>query len=249
MKKIGILDSGIGGFSLLKELLDQNLDAQYFYISDNDNVPYGDKSQEFIYTRMKVLVNELLLQKVEAVLIACNTATVETIEKLRSDFKVKFIGIEPYINYLNHTNHKDIALILTEATYRSSRFKELQASCDPNGIVEIFPLKNLALIIEKLSYKNFQSIKTEIKLELDSINLSKFTELILGCTHYPLIKNFIEENYKLKCIDPNLAVIKELKKQANLLVQEQQQSKSFLYNFNVHTGWKTKDLSQFFFFN
>jgi len=169
MKKIGILDSGIGGLSLLNEILSQNFLAEYYYISDNENMPYGNKSQDFMLKRIRVLVQKLLDKNVEAIIIACNTATAETIDKLRVEFDLPFFGIEPYINYLNHSHDENLALILTEATYNSKRFQLLTQKLDSNNKVKIFPLKNLALTIEKLKEVPFSEIEKDVYKELSFI--------------------------------------------------------------------------------
>lgn len=241
MKKIGLLDSGIGGLSLLSDLLSSGVRAEYYYISDSDNVPYGEKSQEFMLQRIKLMVNELLLKEVEAIIIACNTATAETINKLRTIYNIPFIGIEPYINYLNHSKNNNIALILTKATYNSKRFKSLKDKYDPNNIINIFPLEKLALYIEQLKYKKFKEIEAEINKELNFLENDHYDYLILGCTHYPLIKNYIERKFKLKTIDPNKYVIEQLIKVSK--INNKSEVKSFFYKENIEDGWIDKSIS------
>jgi glutamate racemase len=243
MKKIGILDSGIGGFSILKDLIDSNLDAKYFYISDNENVPYGEKTQGFIISRLRLMVKSLIRIHVDAVVIACNTATVETIDQLRSEFDIKFIGIEPYINYLNHSDSKKLALILTNSTFKSKRFSYLKQTHDPDAKVDIYPLKNLALIIEKLLTTPFESIKGDIDRELSEIDFSKYDNLILGCTHYPLIKGYIENNFNIKTIDPNKSVIKHLCNELSLKAGTH--NDFFTLDLNIQGRWIQSNIKDF----
>ncbi len=243
MKKIGILDSGIGGFSILKDLIDSNLAAEYFYISDNDNVPYGEKGQDFILVRLRLMVKKLMEAHVNAIVIACNTATVETINQLRAEFEMKFVGIEPYINYLNHSESKRLALILTTSTFRSKRFSYLKQTHDPEGRVDIYPLKGLALVVERLLNKPFESIQKEIDEELKAIDFEKYDGLILGCTHYPLIKNHIESTYKIKTIDPNKSVIRHLC--SELLLKEGAHNDEFALDLKVQGEWKKANIKDF----
>jgi glutamate racemase len=243
MKKIGILDSGIGGFSILKDLIDSNLDAEYFYISDNDNVPYGEKTQDFIINRLRLMVKSLIGKSVDAIIIACNTATVETINQLRAEFDIKFVGIEPYINYLNHSESKRLALILTNSTFKSKRFSYLKQTHDPEGKVEIYPLKSLALIIERLLTNTFESIRADVDSELDKIDFTKYDNLILGCTHYPLIKNYIETKYNIKTIDPNKSVIKHLCKELSL--KEGPHNDIFAIDLNIQDRWIQSNIKDF----
>jgi glutamate racemase len=244
MKKIGVLDSGIGGLSLMRDLIESKLDAEYFYISDSINVPYGGKSQSFMLGQLKLMVNKLLENKVETVIIACNTATSETINQLRECYDVPFIGIEPYINYLNHTSNESLALILTEATFESKRFKDLVFKYDSKGEVKIYPLKNLALIIEKLFEKSFDELEPQIRKELEFLEHTKIDSLILGCTHYPLISKFLEKSYSIKTIDPNKFVIKHLTTALNLKPIMNENS-TFQYSRNIESRWVSKHIIDF----
>jgi glutamate racemase len=243
MRKIGVLDSGLGGFSLLKDLLNHSLDAEYFFISDNNNVPYGGKSQSFMLSRISLMVDSLLKQKVEAIIIACNTATTETISALRERYSIPFIGIEPYINYLNHSPNEKMALILTPATFSSNKFKDLSLRFDPYNLVKVYPLSNLAIIIERLFSSDFSEVEAEIIEELSVINFNEIDSLILGCTHYPLIKRFLTENYNIKTIDPNLFVIKQLINVLNLKPTNKNSS-TFSYSRNI-SEWTSVDLKEF----
>lgn len=247
MKRIGILDSGIGGLTLLKGILNHHFDADYFYISDNKNVPYGNKSQDFMLERIRLMVTILLDKNVDAIVIACNTATAETIDKLRSDFTIPFFGIEPYINYLNHSEDKELALILTEATFKSARFQALLQRFDSNNKLKIYPLKELALAIESLKTTPFFEIEKIIESELNFLNENKFDALILGCTHYPIIKGYIENHYKIKTVDPTENIIKNIKEKLSLEVS-QVSKQTFQYNEDASNSWIKISLEDFPFF-
>ena len=247
MKKIGIIDSGIGGLSLLSQLIGQSLDAEYFYISDTHNVPYGEKPQSFLLEKMIEMSEKLILKKVDAIFIACNTATVSTIDQLRQQFQIPYIGIEPYINYLNHKSSPGkLAIMLTPATANSSRFKNLVEKFDPNGEVYIYTPAQLALIIEKLQSKSFDQLKHQIDSELAQLKDRNFEKLILGCTHYPIIKNYIEEELGLKTIDPAEQVINHLKKTLEL-ENSNKINQEFWANFDNSTSWHKYKIDDFNF--
>jgi len=248
-KTIGILDSGIGGLTLLKELIESNFDSDYYYISDSENVPYGGKTQDFMLERISTMVQKLLDKDVEAIVIACNTATAETIDKLRQMFEIPFFGIEPYINYLNTAQSQEsdnYALILTTATYQSKRFKELQLKCDPTSKITVYPLKNLAMQIEQFS---FHVSYGPIAEELMAIKDKGHTHLILGCTHYPIIANYLSEHLSLKTINPASRVVSHIAKNLNLIKSSKKCSSIFHYNFNNSDDWDKKSLSDFSFLN
>lgn len=229
-KKIGVIDSGIGGTSLLYELLERSYAADYFYLSDSKNVPYGGKSQDFMLERMEKMLASM--PKLDACVIACNTLTAQTIEKLREKANYQIFGIEPYINYINHRadTAQKVALIATVATTKSERFKALVEKYDPAREITIFPLENLAMLIE--DYKNINWGKIEQELEV--LKDKKIDKLILGCTHYPLIKTYIEAYAHVDAIDPNGAVANHI---ASILKLEKGQSHSS-FRFNLEDDWQ-----------
>lgn len=247
MKKIGLIDSGIGGLTLLSGLLKHKINATFYYISDSNNVPYGDKPQDFMLNQMNDMVNKLTKIGVDAIIIACNTLTAETAEKIRANSLIPIIGIEPYLNYLNHpetlTTEK-IALILTPATYRSQKFCLLREKTDPQHKIDVYPLPKLAVAIESLKTQTFHSIKDVIVSEINLLKVKKYTHLILGCTHYPIIKDFLEEELSLKCIDPSLNVIKHIKTKMGLEINEAISSVIYYNGFNTDE-WLQKSISDF----
>jgi glutamate racemase len=250
MKKIGIIDSGIGGLTLLREFIHSAYSAEYFYISDESNVPYGGKTQQFMYERTQLMVEKLMAKNVETIVLACNTLTAETIDKLRSNYSIKFIGIEPYINYQNKVESigaKKLGLILTPATYASNRFKELQTKFDPDGKIVVLPLENLALLIEKLKYDSSEKIYLDLKNELKPLKELDLSHLILGCTHYPIIKELIERELNVIAVDPNKQVSQHL---SNLLglSKSKYPVEKFNYNFDLSDVWQYTSLKDFGFF-
>ncbi len=249
-KKLGIIDSGIGGLSLLNGLLSKGMNVEYHYCSDNDNVPYGEKSQDFMLIRVTKMVEALSYRNVDAILLACNTLTAETIDQLRKTYKTPFIGIEPYINFPNHVENKNIncCLILTEATKNSERFKTLQKTKDPQGKVKVVALKNLALLIEAIRVNHNYDISA-IHSEIELLKDKNFTHCILGCTHYPFIKDYLEQTLKLKVVDPTQNVINEVSRVLNLdygIITDQ----LFYYSDNCGDHWqlKSQNFIQDFYF-
>ena len=244
MQKLGIIDSGVGGLSLLKEFINKRIDLEYYYICDSKNVPYGEKSQDFMFKRMSLMTQELLQKEVNAIFLACNTATAETIDRLRSTYSIPFFGIEPYINYLNHTEHKQhLGIILTTATFDSVRFQQLKQELDPNDEVKYFPLKNLALLIEKQVQSGNPNFE-QIDEELGFLNQYNLEQLILGCTHYPILKNHIEKKYKLKTIDPHNKVVSYIARKMDAQIHLEKKS-AFQFKDLDHSLWQTKVIEGF----
>jgi len=97
--KIGLFDSGIGGYTVLQELFRLMPQADFYYISDDANAPYGPKSDEFITERTIAISDTLLQQNVDLIVVACNTATAASIDALRAhNPNFKIVGVEPYLN-------------------------------------------------------------------------------------------------------------------------------------------------------
>ncbi len=236
-KRIGIIDSGIGGLTLLWGLYEDGLDLEYFYCSDNKNVPYGEKSQNFMLNRVIKMVDSLISKNVDAILLACNTLTAHTIDLLRDKYCLPFIGIEPYINFSNLKGQENssLNLILTQATFESERFQKLRELKDPNKDIDIFVLKNLALIIES-SEGQYKNHLDKLSKEFIEIKKKNYTHCILGCTHYPFIKEYIARLLSVKVVDPTSNVVKEVRRV--LEVKESNQlSEEFDYSVDCGTKW------------
>ncbi len=202
---IGIFDSGIGGMSILKELIRVvPSHINIFYIADQAYAPYGNKNDQIIIERALLLTHELIKLKSDLIIVACNTATATAIKVLRQTYKIPFVGVEPYLNYQNKgEQNKKMVVLTTNSTLNSKKFKDLKNSLDPYNNIDIYPSSNLAQIVEEFYKKG----KTEelIKLvndELSPLKGREYTHAILGCTHYPLIGDLIENILNVKCISP-----------------------------------------------
>lgn len=246
MFNLGIIDSGVGGISFVNKLLDHNLEVNIYYLNDQKNVPWGNKDDEFILKRISLMTEVLLKNKVEAILIACNTATTKTIVRLRELYKIPFIGVEPYVNFVNHDKEiekHNIALISTVATYNSKRFKDLIAKYDKDSKITSYPLENLASYIERLPNESHALIEL-LQNELSPLKGKGFTHLILGCTHYSLISNFIKTYLNVTIVDPIEIIIEKLihdfslKKSTNLTT-------TFYYSKNLEEDFNRVNISQF----
>ena len=207
---IGILDSGIGGVTVLREILKQNIHAKFIYYSDSKNNPYGDKSEDEVYSIVKTIVDYLLDKGCVAIVLACNTASTICVKRLREEYPdILFIAIEPAYKMVHDYNPKGKTLVMaTEGTINSEKFLTLFNKYDNKNTI-LLPCKGLAELIEE---------GNEVKIDryLDD-NLSKYKDIdnvVLGCTHYPLIKKNIRRVLgNVKFFDGSLGVSKELVRQ------------------------------------
>ena len=207
---IGIIDSGIGGGSVLREILKQGINANFIYYSDSKNNPYGDKSNDEVYSIVKNIVNFLLEKGCVAIVIACNTASAMCVKRLREEYPdTLFIAIEPAYKMVHDYNPKGKTLVMaTKGTLESEKFLALFNKYDNNRTI-LLPCSGLAELIEE---------GNEVKIDryLDD-NLSRYKDIdnvVLGCTHYPLIKDNIRKVLgDIKFFDGSLGVSKELVRQ------------------------------------
>lgn len=210
---IGILDSGIGGVSVLKEIIKLIPKGHFIYYSDSINNPYGDKSEEEIYSIVKRIVLYFLENNCVAIVLACNTASCICVKRLREEFpKVLFIAIEPAYKMVNDYNPCGKTLVMaTEGTLRSEKFLALYHKYDNNNTI-LLPCVGLADLIEK------GDMNIVLKYLFDNLSQYKDVEnVVLGCTHYPLIKNNIRKVLgEVNFFDGSKGVSKELLRQLKL---------------------------------
>ena len=210
---IGILDSGIGGVTVLREILKQNIHAKFIYYSDSKNNPYGDKSEDEVYSIVKTIVDYLLDMGCVAIVLACNTASAICVKRLREEYPdTLFIAIEPAYKMVHDYNPKGKTLVIaTEGTINSEKFLTLFNKYDNKNTI-LLPCKGLAELIE-------EGNDVKINQYLDD-NLSKYRDIynvVLGCTHYPLIKKNIRRVLgDVKFFDGSSGVSKELVRQLEL---------------------------------
>lgn len=188
-KKIGVFDSGIGGVTVLKEILKILPEEDYIYYSDSKNNPYGDKEDIQIIEICDNIMKFLLEQNCKAIVIACNTASAKAASFLREKYvKIPIIAIEPaYKMVYDFAYDKPTLVMATKGTIESEKFNLLYNKYD-NHKTKLLPCVGLAEIIE-------ENKEREIKNYLNQ-NIGKYKgkikNVVLGCTHYPIIKNEIK---------------------------------------------------------
>lgn len=189
-ESIGIFDSGIGGVTVLKEILKILPKENYIYYSDSKNNPYGDKSDEQIFKICDNLVKKFIQQKCKVIVIACNTASAKAAELLRQKYPEQIIiAIEPAYKMVHDFAYEKSTLIMaTKGTIESEKFHILYQKYD-NHKTNLLVCKGLADIIEQ---GNKEKIEKYLKENLSEYK-GKVENIVLGCTHYPLIKEQISQ--------------------------------------------------------
>lgn len=208
---IGIFDSGIGGTTTLNEIRKCLPNEDFIYYADTKNNPYGNKTDEELYNIVSKIVNYLIKENVKLIVIACNTATTKCIDKLRNNYpKMIFVGTEPAIKVACDNNYKNTLVLATPGTIASERTQELvsENKKDDQNIY-LISCDNLANAIEKNDTKKIDKL---LKMHLTDYKNKNIDSVVLGCTHYPIIKDKIQKYFKnATIIDGNIGVAKRIK--------------------------------------
>lgn len=210
--KIGIFDSGIGGLTVLYEALKEFPQGDYIYYADTGNVPYGNKSREEVETLVLRAGDFLYEKNIDALVVACNTATSIGIEKLRERYNIPVIGMEPAVKTaLEKDKDKKILVMATELTLKEDKFKKLVHINKGDLRVEGLPMPGLVIYAEEMKFSGKEVIDY-IEKSLQPYNLKEFGTLVLGCTHFlyfkDIIRKVIPENIDI--IDGNLGTVRNL---------------------------------------
>lgn len=183
--RVGVFDSGIGGLTVLKKLTEKYPLNDYIYFGDTINIPYGEKDIDTLYNLSSKIVEFLIDNKVDLIVIACGTVSSNCYIKLKDNYDIEIIDIiSPTIKYIKDNNYKDIGVLATTRTINSHVFRN-----------------NLDIIVYEEACSEFVDLIENNKIDL--INVDKHLDninsnnIVLGCTHYPLIKDRINRN----CID------------------------------------------------
>lgn len=203
--KVGIFDSGIGGLTVLKQLINKYPNNEYIYYGDTLNLPYGSKSIDKLKELSSNIIKFLLNHKVDIIIIACGTVSSNCLEYLKNKYQIPIYDIiSPTIKYLNNSTYNNIGIIATERTIDSHIFKN-------NINKNVYEIKTPQLV----------PIIEENKLELLDNTIDNYLKeyknkidiLVLGCTHYPIIKNQIDKylNHKVEILDMSLLLLEKLK--------------------------------------
>lgn len=242
---IGVLDSGIGGLTIFEEIKKQLPNESIIYLADSKNCPYGDKTSKEIYSLSKRLIQFLVDKKVKIIVVACNTITVSSLDKLRKDFpSTPIVGTVPVIKTASKlTKNGRIGILSTNKTVGSKYQKDLIKKFAKKLKVLNLGTDRLVPIVEnnaEVASENFlahragepelKSRKTEgarprsenfessprqvIIEELKPFVKSNIDVLVLGCSHFPFIKDEIGQilGKTVKILDSSGAVARQVKR-------------------------------------
>ena len=203
----------------MDEALRQLPQHNFIYLADSANVPYGEKSSEWIAARSLTLCNYLASNGCDAIVVACNTATAEAIKQIRETLPIPIIGVEPGIKPAAMQSQNNIVGVLaTEATLKSDKFNSLLNTLPSDCQFIKQAGAGLVPLIESGNADSEETLELLAK-HLEPIQDAGADTLVLGCTHYPFLRKSIRKllGESITLIDTSDAVVRQLKRQLESL--------------------------------
>lgn len=236
---IGIFDSGVGGLSIARSIREKLPNEDMVYIADSLNAPYGNKSDEFISMRSSYIIDHLIGMKAKAVVVACNTATVSAIDKLRNTYSLPIIGVEPGIKpAVAASKSGTIGVLATEQTVNSVSFRNLVSRFSDETHIEIQSCPGLVELMETHKFEG-----DEIKYMLERYVMPMVEKgadtIVMGCTHFAFLTKILRDitGNELNIINTYQAVAIETLRQLNvnnLLTSNPEDGDTKFLSSNVH---------------
>jgi glutamate racemase len=211
---IGVMDSGVGGISVLKHIHALLPHEQLIYVADSQYAPYGNKTAEEITARCIEIADFLMTKQVKAIVVACNTATAAAIDTMRATYAIPIIGMEPAVKpAAAATKNGVIGVLATVGTLKSAQFAALLESYGRNVKVVTQGCVGLVECIER-GELDTSATKALIRQYTAPLLAEGADTIVLGCTHYPFVKQAIQDivGDEISLIDTGAAVAKQLQK-------------------------------------
>lgn len=190
---IGVFDSGIGGLTVVRELIDLMPKEDFIYFGDTARVPYGPRSKEQILEFMQEILHFFADRKVKMAVVACNTMTALGLELARQQYPFALVGVNSGMDLaLSMSKSKKVGVLATEATINSGKHAKHAHLKDKDVVVYSQACPKLVPLIEAEHFEGaeIESAVTEYVLPMIQANVDV---IILGCTHYPLARSVIEK--------------------------------------------------------
>lgn len=212
---VGVFDSGVGGLTVAREIMRHLPNENIVYFGDTARVPYGSKSKDNIIRYSRQIINFLKSENVKAIVIACNTASALALDVVRGEIDIPIIGVvEPGARAaLEVTRTKKIGVIGTEATIRSAMYEKIIQGLDPEAMVIGKACPLFVPLVEE-GFAKHRVTQEIIDYYLASLLEMGIDSLILGCTHYPLLRSRIREYVgdRITLVNPAYETAIDLKK-------------------------------------
>ena len=235
-KPIGFLDSGVGGLSVMKEAIKIMPNENYIYFGDSKNAPYGVKSTKEIRDLTFKAVEFLISKGIKGLVVACNTATRAAVRELRTVYPdMPLVGIEPAIKPAVELGRDGKILIMaTPMTIKQDKFKLLLDKYKDKPEIVPIPCAGLMEFIESGVLDGIE-LEYYLKEKLSDYSSENVSSVVLGCTHYPFVKDSISKilGKNVEVIDGGEGTAREIKRrlaEKNLLNTNTTKGKIEIYN-------------------
>lgn len=212
---IGVFDSGVGGLTVVREMIRQLPNENIVYFGDTARVPYGSKSQKTIIRFSEQIIRFLKTRQVKAIVIACNTASALALEAVRDEFDVPILGvvIPGARAAVEATANGKVGVVGTEATVQSGMYTKVIREMNPE-IQVIEKACPLFVPLVEEGFKEHPVTQEIIDFYLDSMRETDIDAMILGCTHYPLLRSKIRAymGEKIQIVNPAYETAMDLRR-------------------------------------
>lgn len=213
-RPIGIFDSGVGGLTVAREIMNQLPQEQLVYFGDTARLPYGNKSQDNIIRFSRQIIRFLKTQNVKAIVIACNTASALALPTVAKEEQIPVLGViaAGARAAIRETGNQKIGVIATEATIQSRTYEMAIREICPQAEVTGIACPLFVPLVEE-GFAEHAITEQVIDLYLNGMKKSRMDTLILGCTHYPLLRNKIAAYFeeRVHIINPAYEAAMDLK--------------------------------------
>lgn len=213
--RIGFMDSGLGGLTVLKSTAEVLPSAEFIYYADTGNAPYGTKAYEKVHEFVFDIADFMAINKVNAMVLACNTATSVAVNDLRCEYGFPIIGMEPAVKpaVASTEQGKRVLVLATPLTLKEQKFKNLVDRVDMRHVVDILPAPLLVEFAENFEFTG-NKVKNYINELFRGRNFSSYSALVLGCTHFIYFKDILKELIppSILMVDGNNGTVKQIKK-------------------------------------
>jgi len=210
--RIAFFDSGIGGLTVLKRALDVMPNEHYLYYADIRNVPYGVKPRDKVRAHIFDAAAFLARQGIDALVVACNTATSAAIVELRQAFPFPIIGMEPAVKpAIVKGRGKKVLVLATSLTLRESKLEDLIARLDASSRIERRELDRLVTFAESFEFDS-PAVRDYLSARLADIDWPQYETVVLGCTHFLYYRDLIQSltGPEVRLIDGNEGTVAHL---------------------------------------
>lgn len=210
--RIAFFDSGVGGLTVLAAAQQLEPDHEYIYYADSDYAPYGAKSAEAVRERVIQCTDFLHGQGIDALVIACNTATAVCIEELRQRYSIPVIGMEPAVKpALAETVKGRVLVLATSLTLQESKLEHLIARFDSASRVDCQAMDRLVGLAES-DHFDHPAVDEYLQIQLERYQTAGYDAIVLGCTHFIYFKEAISRVFcgQVRIVDGNTGTVRHL---------------------------------------